>query len=126
MKKIFIILFLLLAVTQAQNIDECKVDLYYATDIILPEDEQDLEGIWKEQSRELLKKYPQLEERIGERKVAYNISEGVISDLLVKTKENTVAAISWTAFRVFALKYIKGKAIKFMIAQADAASLMIY
>ncbi len=126
MRKILIGLLFLTLFVNALVIDECKVDLYYATDIILPEDEENAESDWKEQAELLLEKYPQLEERIGERKVAYNISEGVISDLLVKTKENTVAAISWTAFRVFALKYIKGKAIKFMIAQADAASLMIY
>ena len=124
-KTIFGLLFLTLF-TNAFVVDECKVDLYYATDIILPEDEENSESDWKEQAELLLQKYPQLKERIGERKVAYNISEGVISDLLVKTKENLVAGITWTAFRIWAAVYIKGKATKFMIAQADAASLMIY
>jgi len=124
MKKIFIILFLLLTVTQAQNIDECKVDLYYATDIILPEDERDSEKIWKKQSRELLKKYPQLKERIGERKVAYNISEDIMSDYLVKAKNDSTVKIGWESFKIFASIYLK-TATSIFINAVDNASLMI-
>jgi hypothetical protein len=125
MKKIFLILFLVLTVTQSQNINECKVDLYYATDIILPEDEIDSEKIWKRQSKELLKKYPQLEERIGERKVAYNISDGVISDYLVKIKENTYAIVGWTGFKIFVAKYLK-KPGGVLTGGIERASLMLH
>lgn len=124
MRKILFGLLFLTLFTNATIIDECKVDLYYATDIILPEDEENAEEVWKVQSRELLKKYPQLKERIGERKVAYNISNGVISDYLVKAKEDSNVKIGWESFKIFASIYLKS-ATSIFINAVDNASLMI-
>ena len=126
MKKLLLILLSALTLVQGQSIDECKVDLYYATDIILPEEERNSEELWRRQSIELLKKYPQLNSRIGERKVAYHLSEGLISDYLVKAKENPVAGVAWTVFRIGILAYVKSKPTKFIAAQVDAAMLMIH
>lgn len=81
MKKI---LFVSLFLTLFSYAKECKVDLYYATGLILAEDEEKSQRIWREQARNLLKKYPQLLTKVGSTKVAYNISERLVDDILMK------------------------------------------
>ncbi len=72
MKKILILSILLGNIAFAE-INEHKVDLYYSTDIILLKNVHNEEGIWKKQVKKLLSQYPNIEDRIGNRKFVQNL-----------------------------------------------------
>jgi hypothetical protein len=83
MKKILFLWLALatLLVAYSDEYNEYKVDLYYANGIMMFESEDDVEEIWAIRVEELLKEYPNLEKRVANKLVAYNISKGRVVDM---------------------------------------------
>jgi len=81
MRKIFLILIFILSYLHAENvtkeINEYKVDLYYANGIMMMESEAEALYRWQNQVDELvLFAHPELQKFIGKKEIAYNISHG--------------------------------------------------
>ena len=105
MKKIFLLLVLLLCTLYGRDIaeiDEYKVDLYYANGIMMQDSAEQAEDTWKVRVDDLLSAYPQLQTNVGDIKVSYNLSEGMVADMwesfLQKVQLENTYKIGWFGF----------------------------
>jgi phage terminase large subunit GpA-like protein len=83
MKKILFLWLVLttLLVAYSDEYNEYKVDLYYANGIMIGDTEDKAQEIWKQRVKQLLKDHPNLEKRVANKLVAYNISKGRVVDM---------------------------------------------
>ena len=81
MKRIFFLILLVAIGLHGTEINECKVDLYYANGIMMQDDEKQARNDWQRNVNKLLIKHPNTLSRIGNIDVAYNISKGMAEDL---------------------------------------------
>ena len=81
MKKIVFLLVVLAVHLSALQIDECKIDLYYANGIMMQDDEKQARNDWQERVDDLLSEYPYFQKNVGTIEVAYNMSDGMVADM---------------------------------------------
>lgn len=98
-------LFSVASFANLPKIDECKSDLYYANGILIQKSKFEAEKIWEEKALALLSNTPEFSKNIQEYKVAYNHSDGVVSDLfesfIQKTEAEPELKVTWEAFKLF-------------------------
>jgi len=103
MKKILLLVFICLNFLYSVEIDEHKVDLYYANGIMMQESAEEAEVTWTLRVSDLLRTTPELFNRIGKTPVAYNISKGMAEDLfesfIQKTKLEPGLDTTWYVFK---------------------------
>jgi hypothetical protein len=83
MKKILFLWLVLttLLVAYSDEYNEYKVDLYYANGIMVGDTEANIQKIWIKRVDQLLRKHPNLEKRVVNKLVAYNVSKGRVVDI---------------------------------------------
>ena len=81
MKRILFLILLIGVGLHGTEINECKVDLYYANGIMMQDDEKQARNDWQRNVNKLLIKHPNTLSHIGNVDVAYNISKGLAEDL---------------------------------------------
>jgi len=101
-KIIGIVLFVIVSVSiHAENIDECKSDLYFANGIMMKYSEKDALDMWKEVAGDLLVSKPDLYAKIANIKISYNISQGFLDDLLESFEQVMSNEWGWVEFSTF-------------------------
>ena len=112
-KIISILLFVILAVNvQAEGIDECKSDLYYANGIMMKYSEKDALDMWKDEADTLLVSKPKIYPKIANIKISYNISQGFLDDLLESFEQVMNNEWGWKEFSLYFAVYLKEKGIQ--------------
>ncbi len=131
MKKILLIVGFLTTFINAETYDETKVDLYFANGVMMQESEYESKEIWKERVKNILSRYPRLNDRIGKTDLAYNVSEGIISDMWeafmqkVSLEENY--ALGWIAFKTMVVAISnRNTIVDYMIQASDIAGDKIH
>jgi len=105
---IVIAFFVLLPATiLAENIDECKSDLYFANGIMMKYSEKNALKMWKKEVKKLLASRPEIFTRIANRKMSYNASEGFLDDLLESFEQVMNNEWGWQDFSVYFANYLK-------------------
>lgn len=101
-KIIGILLFLVLAVDiQAESIDECKSDLYFANGIMMKYSEKNASKMWSDEVDDLLASKPELYKKIANIKMSYNKSQGFLDDLLESFEQVMSNEWGWFEFTTF-------------------------
>jgi len=101
-KIIGIVLFVIVSVSiQAENIDECKSDLYFANGIMMKYSEKDALDMWKEAAGDLLVSKPEIYAKIANIKMSYNISQGFLDDVLESFEQVMSNEWGWVEFSTF-------------------------
>jgi len=104
MKKVLVSLILLISCASAE-INEHKVDLYYANGIMMQDSEYVTQVIWERRVATLLAQHEHFMDKIAKTDIAYNISESEIEDLweafLQKVSLDPILSAGWTAFKFF-------------------------
>ena len=124
---VFLILLAGLHLCSAETIeiDEYKVDLYYANGIMMVEDKDHAELVWNKRVKRLLKKHPTIQAHIGKAAVAYNLSDGMIADLwesfLQKIQLDTTYKAGWMAFKRLIAKVPYTRAVRLMLKATEIA-----
>ena len=134
MKKLLLALIFIFSSLHSENapseINEYKVDLYYANGIMIIESERDAKKDWRREANRLLINHPDLLKHIGEIDVAYNISHGFAADIweafLQKTNLELGYKVGWEAFKKMtsSVRYV-GKAIKVLTKAGEKANSML-
>ena len=125
MRKIVLALLLAVASLHAIEIDEYKVDLYYANGIMMQEDEKQARKDWQRRVKQLLQNYPNFQKRVGKADVSYNLSDGMVADMweafLQKTQLDNTYKLSWFAFKRLLSKVSYTRALRWMIKASEIA-----
>ena len=128
MKKLFLFIWLVTLSTNAiAQIDECKVDLYYANGVMMQDTEAQAQDRWGERVDDLFAKYPQLKNRLGKTDVAYNISEGMVADMWESFNQKVglepAYNTGWSGFKLIISRLpAVGKAASYMIKAGEIAN----
>lgn len=105
MKRILLFLLLLVSCSNALEIDEQKVDLYFANGIMMMDSERQAKVIWRRQAAELLVKRPILAENVANVDVSYNLLNGLAADMWEsfnqKTGDEIEGKSGWLDFKQF-------------------------
>lgn len=102
-----VLLFLILtAAIQAENIDECKSDLYFANGIMMKYSEQNASLIWIDKVDDLLMTKPEIQGKIANIKISYNISQGFLDDLIESFEQVMSNEWEWQIFTAFFTVYL--------------------
>ena len=117
MKQLFkiigILLFLIVAVNlHAENIDECKSDLYYANGIMMKYSEEKALRMWKKEVEKLLLSNIEVYAKITNVKMSYNLSQGFLDDLLESFEQVMSNEWGWMEYSVYFANYLKGHGIQ--------------
>ncbi len=112
-KMIGIILFAVLSVNiQAENIDECKSDLYFANGIMMKYSEEDALRMWQKEAKKLLTSNPDIYSTIENIKISYNVSQGFLDDLIESFEQVMSDEWGWEIFTAFFKAYLTDKGIQ--------------
>ena len=127
MKKILFFLVLLFSSLNALEIDERKVDLYYANGIMMIDDKEKAQRIWQKRVDKLLQKRLILTEDIGNVDVSYNLSNGLAADMWEafnqKTGDEIEGKAGWLAFKQFiGFLGVYGKGAKYIVSAGEYAN----
>lgn len=126
MKKTLFLIVVFLNTLLATEINEYKVDLYYANGIMLQDSAEQAEDKWRIRVKNLLQKYPQLQTKIGKTDVAYNISHGIVEDLWESFNQKVDLEPSWNAgwegFKEVIDRIPLTKAVGYLIKAAEIAN----
>ena len=129
MRKILYLFLVCFSVLYATVIDENKLDLYYANGIMMQDDEDKAESIWKARVDVLLEKHPNYYKRIGKVDVAYNISHGMVADMweafLQKVDLEPTWANGWLGFKEFIGRMTPYEAGKYFIEALEFANAYV-
>ncbi len=111
--KIVSIIFVFLNVNlQAENIDECKSDLYFANGIMMKYSEKDALKMWKKEVKKLLASNIEEYAKIANRKISYNQSQGFLDDLIESFEQIMDNEWGWSEFSVYFSIFLEEKGIQ--------------
>ena len=108
----FILFVTVLSVNiDANAIDECKSDLYFANGIMMKYSSEKAGIMWKKQSRKLILD-PKISSKIDKVIISYNRKQGILDDMLESFEQIMSNEWGWKEFSLYFAVYLQEKGIQ--------------